>query len=179
MKLRQLKLTPIIAGMLGALLLSESAFALSCARPDLVGNLETAKASPDIYYILVGKFRPVTPKQKQYKLRNHRLLDQVDITPSLFDGYSIAKTRRQDQALSGFPLDIETTCTGPWCSRAPALDQEMIAIVQARPGQTPILRTSPCPSKVFRATTKSIEKLRECLDQSCEGESRDRLQLGR
>jgi len=46
----------IMAGLIGALLVSDSAFALSCVRPDLIKTLEEAKASPKIYYVLVGRF---------------------------------------------------------------------------------------------------------------------------
>ena len=46
-------------------MLSDSAFALSCMRPDLIKTLEDAKASDKVYHILVGKFMS-NPSAYQY-----------------------------------------------------------------------------------------------------------------
>ena len=61
-----MKLRSTIAAILGTMLLSEGAFALSCARPDLVKTLEEAKASEKLYHILAGKFvsEPMTAQDR-------------------------------------------------------------------------------------------------------------------
>ena len=55
-KFRSAKFGRILTATLSAVMVSESAFALSCVRPDLLRSLEQAKSSPTVYYILVGKF---------------------------------------------------------------------------------------------------------------------------
>jgi len=167
-----------VCGIMAALMVSQSASALSCARPDLVRTLEDAKASPKIYHVLVGRFiSRGSPKhnpggyvspEEQFKPK------PPVITQSLFEGVSLAQTPRQDHQLTRFPVDIETSCIGPWCSSAPQSDQELIAFVEARPGQSPILRISPCPSQAFRADPKQVSKVRQCLDQTCEPEAPNR-----
>lgn len=167
------KLLTVTAMISGAILLSNSASALSCARPDLVSTLEAAKASPNIYYILVGNFTSLTegpaftpweglPPEDQMKQRPPRIM------PSTFEGYSLATTRRDDVPLTRFPVDIEVSCVASWCSDVPSPDREMIAFVEARNGQAPILRISPCPSQTFTADRKQVEKVRQCLDKNCE-----------
>jgi len=170
-----MKIRSIFAAALGMVMLSESAFALSCARPDVVKTLEDAKASEKLYYVLVGNFTPIGPRPKphggyispedQFKPR------PPQITPSMFDGYSVGKTRYQDSHLTRFPLDIETSCAGPWCSDLPSGDREMIAFVEARDGQVPLLKISPCPYWTFTAEDEHVKKIRQCLDQKCEPEA--------
>jgi hypothetical protein len=164
------------AVLIGALMFSQSASALSCARPDLVRTLEDAKDSPKIYHILVGRFQSLTrgpafpqmgpnmPPEDQFKPKPPRLM------PSYFEGYSLAKNPRRDVPLSRFPVDIEVSCIGPWCSDVPAADRELIAFVEARPGQTPVLRISPCPSQTFAADRKQVRKVRQCLDRKCQAD---------
>ena len=166
----------ILASALGALMLSESAFGLSCMRPDLVKSLEEAKESPKIYHILVGRFKSVSrepaypkmgpnmPPEDQFKPRPPRIMQ------SYFEGYSLAKTPHQDWPLSRYPVDIEVSCMGPWCSSVPSPDRQLIAFVEARPGLPPILKISPCPGKTFEADGKQVQKIRQCLDKKCASE---------
>lgn len=168
-----MRVKSILAGALGALLLSESAFGLSCARPDLVRTLEEVKASPKIYHILVGNFTsltpgpafpkmgPNTPREDQFKPKPPRIIQ------SYFEGYSLASSGHQDVQLSRFPVDIEVSCAGPWCSDVPSPDRQLIAFVEARDGQAPVLKISPCPSKTFSANERQVQKTRECLDRTC------------
>jgi len=177
MKKRFAKLTSIVGLTLGALMVSESAFALSCARPDLVRSLEAAKASPKTFNILVGKFVSESSKLKGGGLKtspNKLPSRTTDITHSLFQGVSLAAYARNDQALSNYAVDIETSCTGPWCSRVPSSEMELIAFVEERPGQSPILRIAPCPSQAFRATEEQVDKLRQCMSKRCEPEKPNR-----
>ena len=159
--------------LVGALLLAESASALSCARPDLVRTLEEAKASPKLYHILVGNFRsltrgpafepmgPNTPPEDQFKPRTPRIM------PAVFEGYSLAGSRRRDVPLYRFPVDIEVSCIGPWCSDVPSPDRKLIAFVEAREGRAPILKISPCPSQTFAADREAVQTARQCLDKTC------------
>ena len=172
-----MRLKFILASAIGALMLSESAFGLSCMRPDLVKTLEEAKDSPKIYHILVGRFQslsrgpafpdmgPNMPPEAQFESKPPRIM------PSLFEGYSLAKNARRDIPLSRFPVDIEVSCMGPWCSDVPPPDRELIAFVEARPGQAPILKISPCPGQTFAADRKQVQKVRQCLDRKCASES--------
>ena len=48
------------AVLLGALLVSQTASALSCAPPNLQRVVEEAKASEKTYYVLVGRFTSQT-----------------------------------------------------------------------------------------------------------------------
>lgn len=169
-KFRSAKFGRILTAALSAVMVSESAFALSCVRPDLLRSLEQAKSSPTVYYILVGKFesngigaRYIGKSAPQDQFRQ----SQPVITQSLFEGVSLGANRRDDQVLSRYPVHIETRCTGPWCSSVPASNQDLIAFVEARPGQAPILRLSPCPGQTFRAVPERVQKIRQCLTQSC------------
>ncbi len=141
-----MKIRSLCAAVLGSMMLADSAFALSCARPDLVKTLEEAKASEKLYYILVGKFTSMSPRPKtSYQGGYVSPEDQFKpkppvITSTFFEGYSLAKHRRQDGHLTRFPVDIETSCVGPWCSAVPSKDSKLIAFVEAREGYPPILR---------------------------------------
>ena len=184
------KLLTITAAVTGAvttvLMLSHSASALSCARPDLVRTLEEAKASPKIYYVLVGRFISLskpTPNPMPNPSSDPTYNPNAEVFPedpfrpkppmltkSYFEGVSLAPRRRNDYRLSNFPVDIETSCIGPWCSNAPDSNQELIAFVEARDGQAPILRISPCPSQTFSADREEVQKVRQCLDKRCESD---------
>lgn len=172
-----MKIRFLMAALLGSLMLSESAFALSCMRPDLVKTLEDAKASEKLYYVLVGKFVSPTPQPKHFDNGVYILPeDQFKpkppvITRSYFEGFSVAKQARQDGHLTRFPVDIETSCMASWCSSVPQDSREVIAFVEARPGQAPLLKISPCPSMMFGATKPQVQKIRQCLDKSCEPEA--------
>jgi len=78
-----------------------------------------------------------------------------------------------DQPLTRFPVDIETSCVGPWCSGVPSSDRDIIAFVEAREGQPPLLKISPCPYWTFNAEPKQVSKVRQCLDKTCEVEAPD------
>lgn len=166
-----MKIRSICGAVLGALMLSDSAFALSCMRPDLVKTLEDAKASPKLYHILVGRFVSNTPRpQKPDYGRPPE--DQFKPKPPVmtrtwFEGYSLAQNQRNDYHLTRFPVDIETSCMGPWCSSVPGNDRELIAFVEAREGQAPLLKISACPYWTFSAERKQVQKLRQCLDTTC------------
>jgi len=172
-----MRLRSICAAVLGTLMLSDSAFALSCMRPDLVKTLEEAKASEKIYHILVGEFVSVNPLPKHKAYGGYTSPeDQFKskppvITTTYFEGYSLAKHPHMDVPLSRFPVDVETSCVGPWCSSVPSPDSKIIAFVEARNGQAPILKISPCPYWTFNADAKQVQKTRQCLDKTCESET--------
>jgi len=171
-----MKMGSVIAGALGALMLAESAFALSCIRPDLIRTLEKAKTSPKIYHILVGQLEPIEPNItghpfQRYNL-NERRLRPSKLTHMRFTGFSLAQREQDDTALTDYPLDVEINCSGHWCGHMPATDHDIIAFVEAREGQSPVLRIGACPSKVFQANSKGprVKKLRQCLDKTCESD---------
>jgi hypothetical protein len=163
------------AVMLGAVMISQSASALSCARPDLVQTLEDAKASPKIYHVLVGRFlsRADRPQHGGYGSPEDQFTPKPPIlTPAVFEGVSLATSPGQDYPLRQFRVDIETSCIGPWCSSPPDSSQELISFVEARDGRPPILRISPCPNSTFQAEAKAVRKLRQCLTRVCQSEGR-------
>ena len=179
-----MRLRSIFAAILGAMMLADSAFALSCARPDLVKTLEDAKASEKLYYILVGKFVSPPPQtdlpetnpkaNSGYVLPFNPLKPKLPIlTQSYFDGVSLAQSSRRDAPLTRFPVDIETSCAGDWCSSPPSSDRDIIAFVEAREGQAPLLKISPCPYWTFSADAERVKKVRQCLDKTCEPEAND------
>lgn len=170
-----MKLRSVFTGILAGLIISstgvsEPAFALSCMQPDLVKTLEEAKASDKLYYILVGRFKtgpsaknPPDANGYDFKPRPPK------ITHSWFDGYSVSNDPRRDSHLIRFPVDIETSCAGPWCSSPPSSEREVIAFVEARENQAPLLKTSPCPTWVFtvRPQETQVQTIRQCLDKTC------------
>lgn len=172
-----MRLRSICAAILGTMMLADSAFALSCMRPDLVKTLEDAKASEKLYYVLVGKFVSLTPPPKIAPYGNppgppgEFKPQPPTITQTYFEGFSLAKHTRSDAPLTRFPVDIETNCVASWCSSPPPSDRELIAFVEVREGQAPLLKISPCPYWTFSAEQKKVQKLRQCLDKTCEPEA--------
>jgi len=160
------KIKYIGAALVTVLALAESAAALSCVRPNVVTSLEDAKKSEKIYQILVGQFSHAAPKPSKPRGLNEG--HPPKITPSLFTGYALGSDARNDQRLSRVPVEIETSCLGPWCSSLPKSGRELIAFMELRDGEAPLLRTSVCPWWTFEARTERVEKIRECLDKSCE-----------
>ena len=172
----------ILSALLGCFLLTESAFALSCARPDLIKTLEDAKASEKIYHILVGQFvgSSANPKQDIYHLEdvikrhpeNQFKPRPPKITKTVFEGYSLANNPHQDVPLTRYPVDIETSCAGPWCGTIPHHRDKIIAFVEAREGQAALLRIGPCPSQVFsvKSEDRKVQKIRQCLDRTCQAD---------
>ena len=173
----------VLIAIIGALMLSESALALSCMRPDLGQTLEEAKASEKTYHILVGKFVPQAFETDKPPDRSFILEDKAHppllggkfkpkpprIIPTWFEGFSVGAEARYDSSLVKFPVDVETSCAGPWCGSVPSREREVIAFVQAREGQVPLLKIGPCPNHVFAldAEGSHLQKIRRCLDKSC------------
>lgn len=159
------------AVFIGALMASQSASALSCAQPNLQRVIEEAKASEKIYYVLAGRFSPQTKNTRRGgydpRLNGGSFQESKEITRVSFEGYSIAPSRAGDQELVRFPVDIETSCAGPWCSGVPDSDRELLAFVEARDGEAPILRIGPCPKFVYPANPPNIETVRDCLTGTC------------
>ena len=176
----------ITAVIVSCLLFSQSALALSCAPPNMIRALEKAKASEDVYYVLVGKFiTPYAPALEKnrlgYKVIQKGSVSHIEyakkpkITSTFFEGISLSSDPYSDTPLTAFPVDVETRCLGPWCSHIPSAESDVIAFVKERPGQSPILVTSPCPGKTFAATPEKVSKLRQCLTMQCDSD----LSLGR
>ena len=172
----------ILSTLLVCLLLTESALALSCARPELIKTLEDAKASEKTYHILVGQFvsSSANPKQDIYRLKdvikshpeNQFKPRPPKITKTVFEGYSLANNPSQDVPLTRYPVDIETSCAGPWCGSIPQHHDKIIAFVEAREGQAALLRIGPCPSLVFSVKSENgkVQKIRQCLDRTCQSD---------
>lgn len=182
-----------LSALAAVFMLTESAHALSCMRPDLARTMETAKASDDLYYIFVGTFEtPPQPKQDfghggqgQFKPRPAR------IVPARFDGVTLSQFPQYDSPLRAAPVVIKLSCAGPWCASVPAPGKPVIAFVKARQGQTPLLELGPCPNYVFSLggalpppssagpfnEPKRLTRLRQCFDKKCltDTNSRDDL----
>lgn len=167
-----MKLRKILPVMIGAMMLSESASALSCARPDLIQTLERAKASPKLYEVLVGTFESPKLQRAQPKDQNHFSSSRpADVTKSRFRGYGLSQTWQTDRALFDLPVDIETNCVASFCSDLPASDKLIIAFVEIREGQAPLLKKAPCSNMIFEARSETVNKLRQCFDKTCETEA--------
>jgi hypothetical protein len=156
-----------IAALMGGLLFSQSASALSCVEPNLVQTLEEVKASETVYYVLAGRFVPAaaqTPRRGYNPIRNRNNFQQnKEITRVRFEGVSLASSPARDQALQQFPIDVETSCMGPWCSSLPNASREFLAFVEARDGQPPLLRVGPCPKFVYPTSSRHVETVRTLL----------------
>ncbi|RKQ71765.1 hypothetical protein DES40_1095 [Litorimonas taeanensis] len=185
------KRSVILMGVMGALMMGQTASALSCAMPDLAQKMEEAKASDTVYHIFVGKFRTIThginpPKpldtyQDSYGAPHqgippHQAPQPPKIQRAFFEGFSLGPNRRYDVPLSGLPVDMEIGCAGPWCGSAPSSEQTHIAFVEARNGRPPLLRVSACPNWVFQTEPNDgkVRKLRQCYDKTCQSEGRPR-----
>jgi len=159
------RLTSVLGFVLGALMISESAFALRCARPDVSRSYKIAENSPKTYKILVGTFVSAEAKDPAHKSKSHHAgapsRGKPVLTPTFFEGISLSKEGQNNQSLSNYAVDIETSCIGAWCSNLPDPSQEMIAFVETEPEGTPILRISACPVFSFKADDEKIQKLRQ------------------
>lgn len=154
----------------GVFAASHSALALSCMAPDLGKAMETAKESDLTYYIFVGEFvTPDYPKQEVDITQDYFKPKSPILARSWFEGVSLSSQSLTDVPLVSFPVDLEVGCAGPWCGAPPVQGQTHITFVEARSGASPILRISPCRSKVFsvRDDDGQIEKLRQCFDKTC------------
>lgn len=148
--------------------------ALSCMRPDIIRALEDAKRSDDLYYVLDGTFLvplsgPVVPPYPPVDINPE---DQFKPKPPvmtrvIFNGRALTNNPRTDVPLSGFAMDIQTSCLGPWCSSLPSGDGAQIAFVQVRDGDVPLLNVGPCPQWTFKSEAKRVDMIRRCLDKNC------------
>ena len=135
-----------LAAMLGALTLTPSAHALSCAPPDLQRELTQAIESDKVYHIFVGYFNAPQIKRPDMSGYNpHILKPRSQIVNGSFSGYSLAKHRHADFRLDQFPVTIKTNCAASWCGQVPRPDQKMIAFVEAQEGAPPLLTMGACP----------------------------------
>ncbi len=182
-------LRAFLAGAAAAMMLAPTASALSCMRPDIAQTMEAAKASDDIYYILVGTFTSAPPPKPQKVTTPNKTNKDgsptIQMLPSMtdpnaplngigahnvqawFDGRILSNVAQYDRAVSRMPIDVAVSCSGPWCGNAPANGQDVIAFVKARPSQAMLLEAGPCPNKVHRADEVQIAKLRSCFDKKC------------
>lgn len=167
------------AMLMPAVGLVPSASALSCMRADLAQTMESAKASDDLYYILVGSF-DYTPLPRPPKTNNPNAPMNgigAHTVQAWFNGRILSNNPRGDQSITHMPVDIAVSCAGPWCGSAPAVGQEVIAFAKARAGEPMLLSAGPCPDKVHRLdpAKPQIETLRACFDAPCsERPMRDR-----
>ncbi len=167
-------LRTLFGALAATLFISDSAFALSCARTNVSQAMEQAKTSDDLYYVLVGTFQS-TPLPKKTKTavvdsRNRFETAPPQMVEAWFDGRILSSAAANDKTVSRFPVDVEVSCAGSWCGSPPANDKEVIAFVKARPGQPMMLSAGPCPSKVFAVDAKQsqVPSLRACFTESCE-----------
>lgn len=131
----------------------QSAAALSCMAPDLPATMEEAKASEKIYHIIVGEFKLVSKTSLPRTDIPHGMsgadFPEAQLAEMRFDGVSLSPSARNDVPLSGFHLDVETSCAAHWCGSLPREGQTMIAFIEARPAQKPILHIGACPKYLF------------------------------
>ena len=65
-----------------------------------------------------------------------------------------------------------------WCGTPPASNQDVIAFVEARDEQVPILRISACPKWLFAGNSEThIQTIRHCLDNNCSDDPLKRLNV--
>lgn len=167
-------LRPVFMGVLGSCIMAGSAFALSCAPPDLAQTMENAKSSDKTYYIFVGRFQPAHQRAQSVQPKPAYQRPTATRTRMIFNGRALGRYPNWDSYLSSYPLDVQTSCAGPWCSSPPSDTGEKIAFVEAAPGHMPVLRVSPCPTWMFNLEpqTGQIDLLRSCMDRPCKARRR-------
>lgn len=161
-----MKLRALIIAALGSLMLADSAFALSCMRPDLARTMENAKSSDKLYYVLVGQFRG----QSYNQTPSYNGKDPKPIRTTMwFDGRSIAQHPWYDSRLNSFPVEVQTSCAGPWCGSLPRAGETVLTFVEVRHGQTPLLHIGACPEWLYRVQPGDgqVQSLRDCMDKPC------------
>ena len=180
MKLRSLLLAASGVFMSGVMTTVPTAQALSCAQPDIVRELEWAKASDKVYYLFVGTVStPKTfrlpqekhlenslPQQKPRPSGGVLQLSHPDRSQTLnatFTGYSMAKDERSDVQLKDYPLTLKVTCAASWCGSAPRRGETIIAFVEAVDGAPPVLMRGPCTGSGHIYNPNVIETLRNGL----------------
>jgi len=151
--------------------ITPNASALRCMQPDVIKSLDDAKRSDDIYYVLDGTFLvplsgPVHPDD----------MSSPDLVPTketvtnrvIFDGRALTNDPSTDVQLTGFPVDIQISCTGPWCGSLATGDGPHLTFVKVREGDVPVLDVGPCPFWAFKSEPKRIKMIRDCLDEDCQ-----------
>ena len=160
-----------LLGLVAASSFATSASALSCMRPDIAQTMETAKASEDLYYIMVGQFSYTPlPKTKKPQFNNPNAPMNgigAHTVKATFNGRFLSNVAQYDAPAMRVPVDIDVSCTGPWCGGPPQNGTEVIAFVKSRPGQPLLLKVGPCPDKVYGFERAKVEKLRNCFDKAC------------
>jgi len=123
-------LRSVLTAIIGTLILSENAFALSCMPPNLIKTLEAAKTSENTYEILVGKFVSL-PSETRTSYYDPNAFGQGEykptppkITEAFFNGYSLRNNPRLDVKLTRYPIDVETSCAGHWCGDSHPITQK-------------------------------------------------------
>ncbi|MEP1229758.1 MAG: hypothetical protein ABJG88_03705 [Litorimonas sp.] len=180
-----MKIRSTFAVIFGVLTLSDGAFALSCAKPDIIKSLEDAKNSDKVYHVFVGKFTPnptgdsdwsgpLGPKVLHPGGTSIKDIEMPNKSPktiqSWFEGISLSKNPNHDSQLTRFPVDIQMTCSGMWCGSPPSSSRDVLAFVEARGEQAPVLKISPCPKWVFTGNIPAYAgNVRYCLDKDCTG----------
>ena len=160
------RLCLILAASLAPLMLTPSAYALSCAPPDLQRELTKAMESDKVYHIFVGHF--TTPEKPRNQLQAPPSNGGIISFPSprsetvngFFSGYSLGKTQRQDNPLEQLPVQITTSCAAHWCGSVPRRDQKMIAFVQTQGNAPPLLTMGPCPHMSYHYSEDKVVTLR-------------------
>lgn len=159
----------VLLGLVAASSLATSANALSCMRPDIAQTMETAKASDDLYYIMVGQFSFTPLPKKPRSADPNAPLNGVGAhtVKATFNGRFLSNVAEYDAPAMRVPVDIDVSCAGPWCGGPPQNGTEVIAFAKSRPGQPLLLEVGPCPGKVYGFERAKVEKLRNCFDKAC------------
>lgn len=162
-------LRAVLALTLASTLLAPSASALSCMAPDMIADLNKAKASDKVYYLLVGNFSAPQIKRPKFNPQNQfaHSGQRSQSVRGTFTGVSLGANPRNDHALSSFPVTVETSCAASWCGEVPRSDQEMIAFVEVADDRPPVLTMAPCVSMHYNYTPERVQTLRRCLDKEC------------
>lgn len=161
----------IVMSVMAIGLLTDTAMALSCVRPDVARMMEDAKASDKTYNIFVGKFVPRSGDWPKMHTSSNQYRPNPARISTLFKGYALSQASRYDSQLSNFPVDVQINCSGPWCGSGPY--GEVIAFVENMPGGRYQLTVNACPTHVINNQPGYIDKLRGCFDQTCQTETPD------
>jgi hypothetical protein len=144
---------------------TQTASALSCARPDIARSFQYWNDAPQEYVIARGVLTSTMPVPKMPK-RSGNINKPNKPTPRIykFSGVAIGETRNMKWASK---VIVAPSCAGPWCAGYPESGAEAVmALEKTSFGYR--LNLGPCGGNIFTQDLEAKENaLRQCLSGKC------------
>ena len=146
---------------LAATLFANSAYALSCMRPNLARTFNNAAASKDTFHVAYGKIKPtqkvVDPNKNTTDINNKKSYSvKAEFTGGFlgFNGFGKSKTK---------PIRVNVSCLGAWCGGFPNSADDMIVFLKRTPdGMT--VDSGPCGGDIkFNPSEEELNIIKSCM----------------